>query len=89
MQELAPPPQSSVLGRRERVDMASAALLNGITSHTFDFDDTHHASLEPLPPGGSKHKQVRYVDIRRDDKLDETQFVSWVKQANRLPGERM
>ena len=47
------------------------------------------ASLEPLPPGGSKHKQVRYVDIRRDDKLDETQFVSWVKQANRLPGERM
>ena len=47
------------------------------------------ASLEPVPPGGSKHKYVRYFDIRKDDKLDETQFVSWVKQANRLPGERM
>ena len=47
------------------------------------------ASLEPVPPGGSKHKHVRYFDIRKDDKLDEAQFVSWVKQANRLPGERM
>ena len=47
------------------------------------------ASLQPLPPGGSKHKHVRYVDIRRDDKLDAAQFVSWVKQASRLPGERM
>src|SRR5689334_11868988 len=39
--ELAPSPQSTVLGREQRVDMASAALLNGISSHTFDFDDTH------------------------------------------------
>src|SRR3954463_3500984 len=37
---LEPAAQASVLGRRERVDMASAALVNGITSHTFDFDDT-------------------------------------------------
>ena len=47
------------------------------------------ASLEPLPPGGSKHKQVRYVDIRKDEKFDVAQFISWVKQASRLPGERM
>ena len=39
--ELAPSAQASLLGRPERVDMASAALLNGIASHTFDFDDTH------------------------------------------------
>ena len=38
---LQPAPQSSVLGRADKVDMASAALVNGITSHTFDFDDTH------------------------------------------------
>ena len=46
-------------------------------------------SLRPLPPGASKHKEVRYLDIREDDELDETQFTTWVKQASRLPGERM
>ena len=50
VKELAPPPQASVLGRAERVDMASAALLNGITSHTFDFDDTHLATI--IHPAG-------------------------------------
>src|SRR2546423_11728173 len=39
--ELAPAVQATVLGRSEQVDVASAALLNGIASHTFDFDDTH------------------------------------------------
>src|SRR4051812_19918217 len=38
---LEPSKQASILGRNEKVDMASAALVNGITSHTFDFDDTH------------------------------------------------
>ena len=50
VQELSPAPQASVLGRSERVDMASAALLNGITSHTFDFDDTHLRTI--IHPGG-------------------------------------
>ena len=45
-------------------------------------------SLRPLPPGESKHKEVRYLDIHEDD-LDEAQFVAWVKQANQLPGERL
>ena len=45
--------------------------------------------LRPLPPGPSKQKNVRYLDIREDDKLDERQFAAWVKQASRLPGERM
>src|SRR5438309_8160208 len=39
--ELSPAPQATVLGRSERVDVANAALVNGITSHAFDFDDTH------------------------------------------------
>ena len=47
------------------------------------------ASLDPLPPGTSKQQEVRYLDIREDDPLDEAQIVSWVKQASRLPGEKM
>ncbi|MFL6663618.1 MAG: MmgE/PrpD family protein [Rhizobacter sp.] len=47
---LEPAPQATVLGRRERVDMASAALVNGITSHTFDFDDTHLKTI--IHPAG-------------------------------------
>jgi 2-methylcitrate dehydratase PrpD len=47
---LEPAPQSSVLGREEKVDMASAALVNGITSHTFDFDDTHLKTI--IHPAG-------------------------------------
>jgi hypothetical protein len=46
-------------------------------------------SLRPVPPGESKHKEVRYLDIRENDRLDEAQLVSWVKQASRLPGEKM
>ncbi|MGN6306750.1 MAG: DUF1801 domain-containing protein [Mesorhizobium sp.] len=47
------------------------------------------AALSPLPPGQSKQKDVRYLDIREDDTLDEALFVSWVEQASRLPGEKM
>ena len=46
-------------------------------------------SLHPLPPGESKHKEVRYLDIREEEPLDEVQFVAWVKQASELPGEKM
>ena len=47
------------------------------------------ASLRPVPPGESKSKDVRYLDIHEDDQLDEAQFAAWVKQASLLPGERM
>jgi 2-methylcitrate dehydratase PrpD len=50
VQMLQPAPQATVLGRAERVDMASAALLNGISSHTFDFDDTHLKTI--IHPAG-------------------------------------
>ena len=46
-------------------------------------------SLRPIPPGASKHKQVRYLDIHEDDELDEARLKAWVKQASKLPGERM
>jgi len=47
------------------------------------------ASLRPLPPGASKQKNVRYLDIHEDDQIDEAQLAAWVKQASQLPGERM
>jgi hypothetical protein len=46
------------------------------------------ASLSPVPPGQSKHSQVRYLDIHEDDEID-TRLADWVKQAAALPGERM
>jgi hypothetical protein len=47
------------------------------------------ASLDPLPPGPSKQKDVRYLDIYEDGEFDEAQFAAWVVQASQLPGERM
>ena len=47
---LQPAPQATLLGRAERVDMASAALINGISSHLFDFDDTHLTTI--IHPAG-------------------------------------
>ena len=43
-------------------------------------------SLRPLPPGESKHEEVRYVDIHEDDQLDEELVASWIRQASELPG---
>lgn len=47
------------------------------------------ASLRPVPPGESKSKDVRYLDIHEGVPLDEAQLAVWVKQASLLPGERM
>ena len=44
------------------------------------------AALRPLPPGASKHPDVRYLDIREDDEIDEKQLSSWIRQASKLPG---
>ena len=46
-------------------------------------------SLRPMPPVESKQKEVRYFHIHEDEPFDEAQFVDWVKQASRLPGEKM
>jgi 2-methylcitrate dehydratase PrpD len=48
------PAQASVLGREEKVDILHAALLNGISSHVFDFDDTHlRTIIHPAGPVAS------------------------------------
>jgi 2-methylcitrate dehydratase PrpD len=33
--------QATILGRKERFDILNAAFINGVSSHVFDFDDTH------------------------------------------------
>ena len=43
-------------------------------------------SLRPVPPGKSKQKEVRYLDIHENDQLDEAKMATWVKQAAALPG---
>ena len=64
------PAQATVLGRRDRLDIMTAALMNGITSHTFDFDDTHlRTVIHPSGPVASailalaEHKGVRGEDF--------------------------
>ena len=46
-------------------------------------------SLRPVPPGGSKSKETRYLDIHEHDQLDEAQLTAWVRQASQLPGQPM
>ena len=43
-------------------------------------------SLVPLPPGESKHAEVRHLDIREDDGIDEAQLSAWIRQAAAIPG---
>ena len=47
------------------------------------------ASLRPVPPGDSTQADVRYLDIRENDPIDEQQLVDWFRQASKLPGERI
>ena len=46
----AGPPQASIPGRPERLDILHAALINGIATHVLDFDDTHQRAVHPSAP---------------------------------------
>jgi hypothetical protein len=43
-------------------------------------------SLRPVPPGESKHREVRYLDIHEHDPLDQEQMASWIRQAASIRG---
>lgn len=43
------------------------------------------AALRPIPPGESRHKDVRYVDIHEGE-FDEVQMARWIEQVAVLPG---
>lgn len=44
------------------------------------------ASLNPPPPGVSKYPEIRYLDIRENDPVDNETLVNWIRQAAQLPG---
>lgn len=44
--------------------------------------------MKPVPPQPSKVKDTRYLHVREGE-FDEAQFASWVKQAAKLPGEKL
>ncbi len=46
-------------------------------------------SLRPLPPVASKQAGIRYLHIYEHEPLDAAQFVKWIKQASRLPGDAL
>jgi hypothetical protein len=41
--------------------------------------------LAALPPGGSRQKEVRYLDIREGN-LDEARLATWIRKAAARPG---
>ena len=47
------------------------------------------SSLDPRPPKASKHPEVRYLDIRQDDEIDEAQLRAWFAQSSELPGAEL
>jgi hypothetical protein len=47
------------------------------------------SSLVPEPPKAAAHPEVRYLDVREDDDLDEDQLVAWIQQVSALPGEHL
>ncbi len=47
------------------------------------------AKLTPMPPVESRSKDTRYFHIHEHDEVDEAQLADWIRQASRLPGEKM
>ncbi len=50
IRDFAGPPQAGVFGRSERFDILNAALINGISTHVLDYDDTHARAVHPSAP---------------------------------------
>ena len=50
LKPFAGPPQATIVGRADRMDILNAALVNGVSSHVLDFDDTHAKTIHPSAP---------------------------------------
>lgn len=46
-------------------------------------------ALDPVPPGASKQAEVRYLDIREEDAIDEAQLRDWFRQASAMAGVKL
>lgn len=75
---------SPFYGVEERHWFASFHCFNKYIKVTF-FRGT---SLNPVPRGESRHPEVRYLDIY-EGQLDEAQLADWLRQASRLPGQKL
>jgi hypothetical protein len=76
---------SPLCGMREGAWFLSLHCFNAYVKVAF----FKRAALRPPPPGASKQADVRYLDVRESGLEDEGQFIRWVEEASRLPGERM
>jgi 2-methylcitrate dehydratase PrpD len=57
------PAQASLFGRSERFDIMNAAFLNGVSSHIFDYDDTHLKTV--IHPAGPVASAIlAYAEMR-------------------------
>jgi 2-methylcitrate dehydratase PrpD len=67
--ELSMKPQATILGRPERLDLLHSTLINGMSSHVLDFDDTHLRSLlhasGPIIPALLAMSEVKPIDGQR------------------------
>ena len=53
--------------------------------HHVKFSFFKGTSFKPVPPIG-QFKDVRSLDVRESDKIDEKQLATWIKQAASIPG---
>jgi 2-methylcitrate dehydratase PrpD len=63
LDEFSGPRQATVLGRKERLDIFHAALMNGISSHVLDYDDTHLKTI--IHPAGPVVSAILALAERR------------------------
>ena len=63
LSEFSGPREATVLGRGDKLDAMLAALMNGITSHTFDFDDTHLKTV--IHPSGPVASAILALSERK------------------------
>lgn len=63
LSEFSGPREATVLGRGDKLDIMLAALMNGITSHTFDFDDTHLKTV--IHPSGPVASAILALSERK------------------------
>jgi hypothetical protein len=47
------------------------------------------SSLDPVPPKASKVEGIRYLDIHEHETLDKEQLAAWIRQAMKLPGQKL
>ncbi len=63
LSEFSGPREATVLGRGDKLDVMLAALMNGTTSHTFDFDDTHLKTV--IHPSGPVASAILALSERK------------------------